>query len=214
MLHPVGLVWLCTVDNHQQNVVLERKLLTAGHYCIPGTGEVQALCPVELRVWKQHEMMSSHQGPLAVFYPRENFESRIGFVSNAIVMELDCKAIMGNLIKSLAIIQQHCINLLPSVQSNCNVLYSSDELSLTRSLLPEAMLVIAQNLIVLRKLHKRVKIAFQIPFSGVKLQIASFFQPRTLSQGKRPACDYCRRIRETSRFYAIANNRESTYSHP
>ena len=61
---------------------------------------------------------------------------------------------MGNLIKSLAIIQQNCINLLPSVQSNCNVLYSSDELSLTRSLLPEAMLVIFQNLIVLRKLHK------------------------------------------------------------
>ena len=46
-------------------------------------------------------------------------------------MELDCKALMGNLIKSLAEIQQNCINLLPSVQSNCEVMYSGDELSLT-----------------------------------------------------------------------------------
>ena len=33
-------------------------------------------------------------------------------------------------------------------------MYSGDELSLTRSLLPEAMLVVAQNLLVLQKLHK------------------------------------------------------------
>ena len=54
-------------------------------------------------------------------------------------MELDCKAMMGNLIKSLAEIQQNCINLLPSVQSNYEVMYSVDELNLTRSLFPEAM---------------------------------------------------------------------------
>ena len=58
-----------------------------------------------------------------------------------------------NLIKCLTEIQQSCINLLSSVQSTCEVIYSGDELSLTRSLLPEAMLVIAQNLAVLQKLH-------------------------------------------------------------
>ena len=52
-------------------------------------------------------------------------------------------------------IQQNCINLLPSVQSNCEVIYNGDELSLTRSLFPEAMLVVTQNLFVLQKLHKK-----------------------------------------------------------
>ena len=77
-LHPVGLVWLCTVDSRQQKVVLKRKLLRAGHWSKPGTGEVKGLCPVELRMWQQHEMMSSHQRPLADFYPQENFRSKIG----------------------------------------------------------------------------------------------------------------------------------------
>ena len=66
--------------------------------------------------------MSSHQGQLADFYLRENVGSRIVFfLSDAIVMELDCKAMMGNLIKCLAEIQQNCINLLPSVQSSGEV---------------------------------------------------------------------------------------------
>ena len=66
------------------------------------------------------------------------------------MVELDCKAMMENLIKSLSEIQQNCTNLLPSIQSNCEVMYSGDELSLTRSLLLEAMLVISQNLVVLQ----------------------------------------------------------------
>ena len=57
---------------------------------------------------------------------------------------------MGNLIKSLAEIQKNCMNLLSSVQSNCEVMYSGDELNL----LPEAMMVVAQNIVVFQKLHK------------------------------------------------------------
>ena len=73
-------------------------------------------------------------------------------------MELDCKALIGNLIR-----KKPCWNpaklhqLVLSVQSNCKVMYSGDELSLTRSLFPEAMLVVAQNLLVLQKLHKMTK---------------------------------------------------------
>ena len=77
------------------------------------------------------------------------------------MMELDCKALMGNLIKSLPAIQQNCINLLPSVQSNCEVMYSGDEL--TGSLFPEAMLVIAQNLVVHQTLHRITDCVLCVP---------------------------------------------------
>ena len=52
-------------------------------------------------------------------------------VSDVIVMGTDCHAIMWNLIKSLAEIQQNCINLLPSIYSNCKFMFGSDELCLT-----------------------------------------------------------------------------------
>ena len=137
-LHPVCLVWLCTVDNHQQKIVLKRKLLRAGHWCIPETGEVQALSLAELWMWQcsaRDDVFPSRTTCWFLSVWKLWIQDR--FLSDAIVMALDCKALVGNLIKSLAEVQQNCINLLLSVQSNCEVMYSGDELSLTRSPFPE-----------------------------------------------------------------------------
>ena len=94
--------------------------------------------------------MSSHQGQLVDSYLQGNFGSRQVLVPVAIVVELDCQAVMWNLIKSLAEIQQNCINLLPSVKSNFKVMYGGDELYLTRSPFPEVMLKITQDLVTFR----------------------------------------------------------------
>ena len=103
---------------------------------------------------QQQKMKSCKQGQLADFYPRENFGSRIGFC-------LWChsdQAWLWDLIICLSEIQQNCINLLPSVQFNCEVMYSGDELSHTRSLFPDAILLIAQNLVIVQKLHKMTNV--------------------------------------------------------
>ena len=38
------------VDNHQQKCTLKRNLFRTSHCCIPGTGEVQVLYPMELQM--------------------------------------------------------------------------------------------------------------------------------------------------------------------
>ena len=152
-LHPVGLVWLCTVDTHQQKVVLRSKLLRACHWCIPGTGEVQALCLVELRTWQQLGMVASHQGPLADFYPRESFGFRVGFClwchsDGAWLQGADGEPYQ-KLCWNPAKLHQLVAKSSP-IARLCTVVMSW----VSQDLFPEAMLVVTQTLVVLQKLHK------------------------------------------------------------
>ena len=79
-------------------VVLKRKLLRTGHWCIPGTEQVRVLYLVEHQMWQlQLPTKDDLLNPIC----KETLDPGYVFVCASIVMELDCQAMMWNLIKAL-----------------------------------------------------------------------------------------------------------------